>query len=181
MITFITGNPKKLAELEKILPQTLDITHQKLDLDEIQSLDLHEIITHKLRQAYDAIKQPIMVEDISAELESLNGLPGPFIKFFHQKLGETALYQIGADNDHVTITCTMGYYDGTREIIVDGVMEGTIVAPRGEALFGFDPIIQPDGYTQTLAELGPDIKNQISHRRKATDAMVVALKERGIC
>lgn len=181
MITFITGNLKKLAELKAILPEELNITHQKLDLNEIQSLDLHEIISHKLRQAFAAVGGPVMVEDISAELASLNGLPGPFIKFFHEKLGEDALYRMGSDNDQVTVICTMGYYDGTNEIIVDGVTHGTIVAPRGEARFGFDPIIQPAGYAQTLAELGPEVKNQISHRRKATDAMVTALKEQGIC
>lgn len=181
MITFITGNMKKLAELTAILPSTLDINHQQLDLDEIQSLDLKEIISHKLRQAYSEVQGPVMVEDVSAELASLNGLPGPFIKFFHQQLGEEALYKIGADHDKVTVKCTMGYYDGTHELIVEGVTHGTIVAPRGEAQFGFDPIIQPEGYDQTLAELGQDVKNQISHRRKAADAMVVALKEHGIC
>ena len=93
MITFITGNVKKLAELKAVLPRDLDITHQQVDLDEIQSLDLHEIISYKLRQAYAAVNGPVMVEDISAELASLNGLPGPFIKFFHQKLGEQALYK----------------------------------------------------------------------------------------
>ena len=181
MITFITGNVKKLAELKAVLPRDLDITHQQVDLDEIQSLDLHEIISYKLRQAYAAVNGPVLVEDISAELASLNGLPGPFIKFFHQKLGEQALYKIGTDRDTVTVKCTMGYYDGKTEIIVDGVMRGTIVAPRGESQFGFDPVIQPDGYDKTLAELGPHVKNQISHRRKAVDAMIVALKEHGIC
>jgi inosine triphosphate pyrophosphatase len=181
MITFVTGNIKKLTELTAVLPAELDITHQKLDLDEIQSLDLHEIIAHKLRQAYAAVHGPVMVEDISAGLASLNGLPGPFIKFYHQKLGEDALYKVGQKDDTVTVQCTMGYYDGKKEIIVDGIMRGTIVSPRGESAFGFDPVIQPEGYNKTLAELGPSIKNQISHRRKAVDAMVVALKEHGIC
>jgi len=176
-IVFITGNPKKLEELKRVLPENLDITHRALDLTEIQSLDPHEIVSHKLREAYEQIGQPVLVEDVSAELKSLNGLPGPFIKFFMQRLGDDALYKIAIENDEVRIVCTMGYFDGTTEHIVDGEMQGTVVAPRGDGAFGFDPVIVPDGYDKTVAELGPKIKDEISHRRRATDAMVEVLSQ----
>lgn len=168
---FITGNPKKLKELQRILPSEIGITHQALDLTEIQSLDPHEIVSHKLHEAYAQIGKPVLVEDVSAELKSLNGLPGPFIKFFMQRLGDDALYKIAIEGDEVRIVCTMGYFDGTNEHIVDGEMLGSIVAPRGDGAFGFDPVIVPSGYDKTVAELGPEIKDQISHRRKAADAM----------
>lgn len=179
-ITFITGNPDKLRELRDIFPRHLELTHKKLDIDEIQTLDLHEIISHKLRQAYSVIGKPVIVEDVSAGLESLDGLPGPFIKFFNQKLGGDALYKIGAPNDRAVITCTMGYYDGDQEIVVDGVVTGTVVSPRGSSGFGFDIVIQPDGYTQTFAEMDPAIKNEISHRGRAAQAMAEALSKRGL-
>jgi non-canonical purine NTP pyrophosphatase (RdgB/HAM1 family) len=176
-IVFITGNEKKLTELQRLLPVGLDITHQALDLDEIQSLDLHEIVRHKLYEAYEQVGKPVLVEDVSAELKSLNGLPGPFIKFFMQRLGNDALYKIAVVDDEVRIVCTMGYFDGTSEHIVDGEMLGRVVAPRGEGAFGFDPVIVPNGYDQTVAELGPEIKDSISHRRKAADAMVQVLSQ----
>ena len=54
--------------------------------------------------------------------------------------------------------------------IVRGVCEGRIIrTPRGTAGFGYDPIFVPMGYDKTFAELGDEIKNQISHRAKALD------------
>lgn len=180
MITFITGNPGKLTELQALLDGEIALTHKKLDLDEIQSFDPHVIVAHKLRQAYEVVKLPVMVEDVSAGLESMNGFPGPFIKFLFERMGDYALYEIGAPHDRVSVTCTMGYYDGAKEIIVDGVQHGTVVAPRGESGFRFDSTIVPDGYDKTFAELGTDIKNKISHRQKAAQKVVLALREAGV-
>lgn len=169
-ITLVTGNPHKLAELQKIFPPSLSLTVKKLDLDEIQSLDLHAIVRHKLLQAYEQVKGPVIVEDVSAELQKLNGLPGPFVKFFEERLGRGALYKLAGES-RVKIICSMGYYDGETEHIVDGIIEGRIVAPRGGEGFGFDFVFIPDGYDQTMSELGLDIKNTIGHRFKAAKAL----------
>ena len=60
----------------------------------------------------------------------------------------------------------------------EGIAPGTIIRERrGTAGFGYDPIFQPDGYDQTFAQLGLDIKNQISHRAKATQKLAEYLKE----
>ena len=51
----------------------------------------------------------------------------------------------------------------------EGIVNGEIIRERrGGEGFGYDPIFQPDGYDKTFAELGTDIKNQISHRARAT-------------
>lgn len=169
-ITLVTGNPNKLAELQKIFPESLDLTSQSLDVDEIQDLDAHVIVHHKLQQAYELVQGPVIVEDVSAELEKLNGLPGPFVKFFEKRLGKGALYKLAGEG-RVRVVCTMGYYDGTTEHIIDGVLNGTIVAPREGTGFGFDFVLIPDGYDKTFSELGPDIKNTISHRYLAAAQM----------
>ena len=83
-ITFITGNQKKADYLAQYLG--LNIEHVKLDLDEIQSLDLREIVEHKVRQAYAKVGKPVLVEDVSLIFSELGKLPGPFIKFFEQEL-----------------------------------------------------------------------------------------------
>lgn len=170
-ITLVTGNPNKLAELQAILPANLSIESKAIDLVEIQSLDLEEIVKNKLFAAYEVIGGPVIVEDISAELENLNGLPGPFIKFFEQRLGKDALYQLSSEGTRVSIKCCMGYYDGTTVATFIGTMEGTITAPSGTTGFGFDVVIIPDGYSDTLAVLGPDVKNKISHRYKAAQQL----------
>ena len=83
-VTFITGNQKKVEYMRKLL--TMPIEHIKLDLEELQSLDLREVVEHKVRQAYDIIQKPVIVGDISLEFCMLGRLPGPFIKFFEKEL-----------------------------------------------------------------------------------------------
>lgn len=162
-ITFVTSRSNKLNEARAILP--FSISNQELELDEIQSLDLEEIIRHKLQQAYRHVGGPVLVDDVSAELESLNGLPGPFIKFFEQRLGEDALYKLSkSKNDKAQIICCMGYFDGQNEHIVKGVLRGQVVAPRGKNGWGFDKVTVPDGQTGTMAEMTDQEKNKISHR-----------------
>jgi inosine triphosphate pyrophosphatase len=56
---------------------------------------------------------------------------------------------------------------GSEAIVFTGVCEGTIVAPRGENNFGWDPIFQPNNFDQTFAEMPMDTKNSISHRGNA--------------
>lgn len=170
-ITFVTGNLNKVAELREIFPAAANLTHTKLNIDEIQgeNADPHEILEDKLKKAYALVKTPVVVEDVSAELNCLNGLPGPFVKFFEKKLGKAALWILAerADDKRATMRCVMGYYDGSRMEVVDGVVEGTIVAPRGENGFGFDFVFVPDGQDRTTAEMTTEEKNQISWRGKA--------------
>jgi len=178
-ITLVTGNPHKLAELRKVFPSTIDLGLIKLNLDEIQSLDLHEIVSYKLHQAYSAIGTPVIIEDVSAELEALNGLPGPFVKFFQARLGKGALFKLGGETP-IKITCSMGYYDGKQEYIVDGVLNGRVVVPRDGEGFGFDFVVIPEGYNKTMSELGIEIKNTISHRYKAATLLLETLSQAGI-
>lgn len=179
-ITLVTGNLNKLRELQAVFPASLQLTSQKLDLDEIQSLDLYEIVRRKLRQAYGQVRGPVIVEDVSAELEKLNGLPGPFIKYFEERLGKGALYKLGGEG-RIKVVCVMGYYDGQTEHIVEGVLEGKVVTPdlsgSGEG-FGFDFVIIPDGYDKTMSQLGLNTKNTISHRFKAASTLIKVLQDK---
>lgn len=182
-LTFITGNPNKLRELKAVFPADVIIDYHTLDLEEIQGeADPRKIVEHKLQEAYQTLNRPVIVEDVSAGIESLHWLPGPFIKFFHKELGSDALYKLSKDpmTDRVRAICTMGYTDGEQTFIVEGTIYGRLSEPRGEG-FGFDSVFVPDGYDQTLAELGQDIKNTLSHRRLAADALVDTLQQAGIC
>ena len=66
--------------------------------------------------------------------------------------------------------------DTDPEVVI-GICEGRITqAPVGESGFGYDPIFVPDGYEQTFAELGENIKNQISHRAKALQQALALIR-----
>jgi len=155
-ITFITGNQKKADYLAKYLGYPVD--HRKLDLDEIQSLDLKEIVEHKVRQAYEKIKKPVIVEDVSLEFKTLGGLPGPFIRFFIDHVPfETICTMINGKNRHATAKCVFGYYDGVELKLFEGSLDGTIAeTPAGENGYGWDKIFIPDGYTVTRAQLNEE-------------------------
>jgi non-canonical purine NTP pyrophosphatase (RdgB/HAM1 family) len=176
-IFLVTGNPNKVRELQALFPAEIALSAKKLDVHEIQSLDLHEIIKHKLHEAYSIVNAPVLVEDVSAELEKLKGLPGPFIKFFEQRLGKSVLFDLGSEGDKAKIICSMGYYDGKNEIFADGILHGTVTNPKGDFGWGFDYVFIPDGHDKTFAEMGVEAKNQISHRRLAALKLVEKLQK----
>ena len=154
-VTFITGNAKKAEYLQKLLD--LKIKHQKLDLDEIQSLDLHKIVEHKVRQAFDVIKQPVLVEDVSLEFEELNGLPGPFIKFFVDNVPFQKICDLVTENRKAVARCVFGYFDGVNLKLIEGELEGKIaVEPKGENGYGWDKLFIPNGYEITRAEMNEE-------------------------
>jgi XTP/dITP diphosphohydrolase len=60
--------------------------------------------------------------------------------------------------------------------IFDGACEGKIIfEPRGQNGFGYDPLFEPDGFTETFAELGDEMKNELSHRAKALQKLKLFL------
>lgn len=68
--------------------------------------------------------------------------------------------------------CPCGCTSVKEEHLFEGIVEGEITRERsGAAGFGYDPVFRPAGYDQTFAELGNDIKNQISHRARATQKL----------
>ncbi len=79
----------KVKYLEKYLDHP--IRHVKLDLDEIQSLDARAIVEHKVRQAYEFFKEPVLVEDGGLAFEALGRLPGPFIRFFNEDVPQETM------------------------------------------------------------------------------------------
>jgi len=155
-ITFITGNQKKADYLAKYLG--FPVEHVKLDLDEIQSLDLKEIVEHKVRQAYEKIKKPVIVEDVSLEFAALGKLPGTFIKFFVDEVPfETICSMIDGKTRKATARCVFGYFDGQDLQLFEGGLDGEIATtPSGENGYGWDKIFIPQGYTVTRASLGED-------------------------
>lgn len=161
----VTGNKNKLEEVKQIL--NINLKSEKIDLDEIQSLSLYEICEHKVKEAYKIIKKPVIVEDTGFFLDELNGLPGPFIKFFNSELGNNSMIKLlGNSKNRKAYSMTISaYYDGENLIFGVGKLKGEVTTElkKGEG-FGFDFCFKPEGYDKTLSEIGLEEKNKISHR-----------------
>lgn len=164
MLSFITSNKFKFAEVKLLLP---DIVQLSIDLPEIQDIDPQKIIAAKLQAAFNHHDGPFIVEDTSLYLDALNGLPGPFSKWFEKALGDQKLADICQQlgNSNVRTETIIGYAKNADHIqFFSGSINGTIVPPRGDRSFGFNAIFQPDGFDKTFGEMTTDEKNKISMR-----------------
>ena len=165
--TFITGNQNKADYLAKWLG--LSMPHQKIDLDEIQALDLREVVEHKARQAYAVMKKPVLVEDVALTCTALQCLPGPFIKWFEKAGLETVCRMLDGCTDRTTEARTIyGLFDGDTLLYFSGTMRGVIAEhPRGESGFGFDSIFINEGQPLTRAEMDEATYTKTSYRNEA--------------
>lgn len=157
--TFITGNQNKADYLAKMLGVPLE--HQKLELEEIQSVDPFAVTEHKARSAYALVKKPVLVEDVSLTFTALGSLPGPFIKFFvDEENGLENLCRIldGFTDRSAHATVIYGYFDGKILQFFPGKLGGAIATqPRGDGGYGWDVIFEPAGYDgKTRAELSAE-------------------------
>lgn len=182
-ITLVTGNKNKLSEVNAILGDAIRLKSQSLhctctayrttrltSVVEIQGT-IEEISVDKCRRAASILREPVVVEDTCLAFNALGGLPGPYIKWFFDALGLDGLNNLLAayEDKSAEAICTFAYSNGEGEQVrlFTGVTKGTIVSPRGNRGFAFDPIFQPIGEILTYAEMTSAKKNQLSERYKA--------------
>lgn len=169
-VTFVTGNTKKLEEARAILGHSIPFHSLKLDLPELQG-EPEDISKEKARIAAIQVNGPVLVEDTCLCFNALKGLPGPYIKWFLQKIGHEGLNNLlmAYEDKSAYALCIFSLALGpnVEPLTFMGKTRGKIVPPRGPNDFGWDPIFQPDGYEQTYAEMHKEEKNKISHRYKA--------------
>jgi non-canonical purine NTP pyrophosphatase (RdgB/HAM1 family) len=163
-LTFITSHPKKAEEISWHL--TVPVVHKKLDLPEIQSLDPHEVVTVKAKEAYRQLQRPVLVEDFSIRFEALGRLPGPFIKWFLSDLQPEGLCVLLTTNRVAYVQTCFAVCDKDGVHIFDGIMKGTIPQkPRGTDAFGTDTIFVPEGWQKTWGEMSKEEQIASSVRR----------------
>ncbi|KAG0166040.1 nucleoside triphosphate pyrophosphohydrolase ham1 [Apophysomyces sp. BC1034] len=171
-VVFVTGNKNKLVEVQQILAGTIDVESHKVDLPELQGTS-QDIAKQKCKLAAETLNGPCITEDTCLCFNAMNGLPGPYIKWFMESLGHDGLNKMlaGFDDKSGYALCTFAYCKGPghEPIVFEGITPGKIVPPRGSAAFGWDAVFQPDGFDQTYAELPKDVKNTISHRYRALE------------
>ncbi|CAE7008807.1 hypothetical protein P3342_002919 [Pyrenophora teres f. teres] len=171
-LNFITGNKNKLAEVQAILAGVIELRNQNVDLVEVQGT-VEEVTMDKARRAADAIQGPVLVEDTCLVFNAMNGLPGPYIKWFMLSLGAKNLHKMlsGFDDKSAQAICTFGYCEGPghEPVLFQGRTDGMLVESRGSTVFGWDSCFEYNG--QTYAEMEKSEKNKISHRAKALEKL----------
>ena len=91
-LVFVTSNQGKLREAEAVLGRRLQ--HRGLDLPELQSLDLEQVVRGKAKAAWEHLKQPVLVEDTALELGGLGGFPGPLVRWLLVSVGAAGICRI---------------------------------------------------------------------------------------
>jgi ribokinase/non-canonical purine NTP pyrophosphatase (RdgB/HAM1 family) len=185
-ITFVTGNKNKLAEVQRILSEGteesfFELRSEKIDLPELQGNDTIEIAKEKCKLAAQQITGPCITEDTSLCFNALNGMPGPYIKWFLDNCGHSGLnMMLDGFNDRTAYAQTVvAYTDGPDSEVhtFEGKTDGIIVTARGPLDFGWDPIFEPiESNGLTYAEMTKDSKNSISHRGRAFSKLREFLK-----
>lgn len=153
-MVFITGNQNKADALARWLG--ISVEHQKIDQNEIQSLDLRDVVEHKARQAFEVIKAPVLVEDVALSFTAMGRLPGTFIKWFLEEIGNDGLCRLadGLPIREAEAAIIYGLFDGQKMKLFEARQQGTIAEkPRGDAGFGWNPVFIPDGSSLTYAEM----------------------------
>ena len=170
---FVTGSISKVAEAERILRMKID--HRRVELTEIQAVDVEEVVTHKAKYAYESLgRKPVMIEDTGLFIETWNGLPGALVKWFVERVGVSGICQMmhAFPNKHAWARTVVATYDGKLNLF-SGEVHGRIAdAPAGESGFGWDKLFVPDGAYKTFSEMSPDEKDKYSMRRIAFEGMM---------
>jgi XTP/dITP diphosphohydrolase len=136
----------------------------------------------KARAVSVALGMAALADDSGIEVDALGGAPGPRSARYagesatdeqNLKALTRAVAGVPADGRTARYRCVaaIAWPDG-REMHADGTCEGTLIAkPRGTGGFGYDPIFEPAGWDETMAELTAEQKHRISHRGRAFRAL----------
>lgn len=94
-ITLISGNLNKVNDLSQLLG--LKLKHKDIELVEIQSTNVVDVIKHKAREAYAKLGSPVLVDDAGLTIEHWGKLPGALIKYFITEIGLAGILEMLGD------------------------------------------------------------------------------------
>ena len=172
-ICFVTSNKNKFREAKNIFDSGLTkrrvkLKQKKLEILEIQSLKVKDVVKHKAKKAYEQVRKPVVVEDTALYIKSWKNFPGPFISWVIKTMGIKGICRFVGTDRNATAEACVAYYDGKKMKIFSGKVRGKIARkPMGKKRFDWDRIFIPFGFSRTFAEMRVTEKNRISHRMKA--------------
>ena len=181
---FATNNAHKLEEVTAILGNKIELLSMKdinchADIPETaDTLEGNALL--KARYIFENYQLDCFADDTGLEVEALNGAPGVYSARYAGGEGHDAqanmlklLHELdGKENRKAQFRTAISLILDGKEYLFEGVIKGEIIKEkRGDSGFGYDPVFMPEGYDRTFAELGNDIKNQISHRALAVQKL----------
>jgi XTP/dITP diphosphohydrolase len=187
-LIFATNNTNKVVEIRSVLNENFRIMslHEAgIDVEIPEPFDtLEENAIEKSDFIYKLMGVSCFAEDTGLEVTALNGEPGVKSARYagdHRsfdnnidKLLDKLKYAADRSASFRTVICLT---DKGKHNLFEGICKGTIIAERrGTHGFGYDPVFIPDGAEKTFAEMGLREKNIFSHRKKATEKLMVFLK-----
>jgi XTP/dITP diphosphohydrolase len=189
-LVLATANRDKAAEIQAILGHSVELVPRPESVPDVDedAETLEGNARLKARALIDATGEAAVADDTGLEVDALGAQPGVRSARY---AGPDASY---ADNVHKLLaaldgasnrrarfrTVAIACFPDGREVVADGVAEGTIAeAPRGARGFGYDPIFVPDnGDGRTFAEMTPLEKHALSHRGRAFRSLAALLHTR---
>lgn len=177
---FATNNVHKLEEVAAILKDKVEILSMRdidctTDIPETaDTLEGNALI--KARFIFENYHLDCFADDTGLEVEALNGAPGVYSARYAGDAhnSEANMQKLlreldGVENRKAQFRTVFALIINGKEHLFEGIVKGEITKNRkGISGFGYDPIFVPEGYTQTFAEMGNELKNKISHRAVAT-------------
>ena len=187
-LVFATNNAHKLEEVRAVLDNKIEI----VSLNELGCYDdipetadtLEGNALIKAEYVFNKFEMACIADDTGLEVEALNGEPGVYSARYGgephnaQKNIQKLLTNLkGVENRKARFRTVIVLKDAERELYFEGTIHGHISeTSSGAAGFGYDPVFVPDGYNKSFAELGPELKNKISHRALAVEELIRFLK-----
>ena len=179
-IVFATNNKHKLEEISAILGDRFEI----VSLTEINCFDdipetadtLEGNALQKARFVKEKFGYDCFADDTGLEIEALNNAPGVYSARYAGPARSSednmnkALEELkDKANRKARFRTVIALILDGKEYLFDGIVNGSIATEKkGAEGFGYDPIFVPEGYCESFAQLGAEVKNKISHRARAT-------------
>lgn len=187
-LVFASHNIHKIKEIRALLPGFIEL----LSLSDIgcyeeipetadtiegnAQLKAAHVVQH---YGYDCF-----ADDTGLEVDSLNGAPGVYsARYAGEDKKDTENIQKllrelrGKDNREARFKTVIALYLNGQTQLFTGLCEGEIsTKPTGAGGFGYDPVFKPQGFEQSFAEMDASQKNEISHRGRALEKLIVYLR-----
>ncbi|TWJ18527.1 XTP/dITP diphosphohydrolase [Bacteroides zoogleoformans] len=180
---FATNNTHKLEEVSAILGKKIELLSMKdidcnVDIPETaDTLEGNALI--KARYIFENYHLDCFADDTGLEVEALNGAPGVYSARYagdahdsEANMKKLLKEMENVENRRARFRTVFALIINGKEHLFEGIVKGEIIKNRkGTSGFGYDPVFVPEGYSQTFAEMGNELKNKISHRAMATQKL----------